>query len=129
MAPSEPIQPSPLTVDKFFTGYELSRLIYLKLTQAIDAIGSTNIRITKSQVAFRHRTAFAWAWIPAKYLGGKTAPLVLSIALPTHDPSSRWKEVVEPHSGRFIHHLELYSVEDIDKQVLAWLTEAWLSAG
>lgn len=37
--------------------------------------------MTKSQVAFYRRKAFAWAWMPGKYLRGRGAPLVLTLAL------------------------------------------------
>ena len=71
------------------------------------SIGDATVRATKSQVAFRRRRAFAWAWMPGQYLHGQVAPLVLTVALPARDPSPRWKQVVEPAPGRFIHHLEL----------------------
>jgi hypothetical protein len=41
----------------------------------------------------------------------------------------RWKEVVEPARGRFMHHLELTEAGDIDDQVRLWLYEAWVEAG
>ena len=84
--------------------------------------------MTKSQVAFRRRKAFAWAWIPGKYLGGETAPLVLTLSLRSRDPSARWMEIVEPSLGRFTHHLELYSPSDIDEEVRDWLQCAWQTA-
>ena len=95
----------------------------------IGALGSLELRVTKSQVAFRRRRAFAWAWMPGKILRGRTAPLVLSLALPERDPSPRWKQVVEPAPGRFMHHLELYTTADLDEQVAVWLRRAWEAAG
>ena len=95
----------------------------------IGALGSLELRVTKSQVAFRRRRAFAWAWMPGKILRGRTAPLVLSLALPERDPSPRWKQVVEPAPGRFMHHLELYTPADLDEQVAVWLRRAWEAAG
>lgn len=86
------------------------------------------MRVTKSQVAFRRRWAFAWAWRPGKYQRGKVASLVLTLSLPDRDSSRRWKEIVEARPGHFTHHLELYAVEEIDEQVRAWLEQAWLGA-
>ena len=77
----------PLTLEDFFSGYEPSRQLFTALQTAMDAIGPYELRITKSQIAFRCRKAFAWAWIPAKYLHGETAPLVLSVSLPARDLS------------------------------------------
>ena len=113
-----------MTIDEFFEGWEESRQIYDVLYSLVSSLGLVEVRVTKSQVAFRWRKAFAWAWIPGKYLRGKIAPLVLSLSLPRWDTSPRWKEIVEPAPGRFMHHLELYSTEDIDDEVRHWLLEA-----
>ena len=118
-----------MTVDEFLTGQSDSRRIFDALHAAVDAIGPVEVRVTKSQVAFRRRRAFAFAWRPGAYLRGQVAPLVLTLALRRRDPSPRWKEVVEPYPGRFTHHLELRSPTEIDDEVRAWLEEAWAAAG
>jgi hypothetical protein len=118
-----------MTLDEFFAGQEDSRRIFDALYLAVDAVGPAEIRVTKSQVAFRRRKAFAWAWMPGTYLRGKHAPLVLTLSLSRRDSSPRCKEIVEPTPGRFTHHLELRSAADIDGQVRSWLQEAWESAG
>jgi dihydroneopterin aldolase len=117
-----------LTVDEYFAGQEEARRIFEALRREIEGLGAVEVRVTKSQVAFRRRRAFAWAWRPGKYLRGECAPLVLTVALHYRDPSSRWKEIVEPKPGRFTHHLELYAVEEIDEDVQVWLEQAWLGA-
>jgi len=95
---------------------------------AIESIGPADMRVTKSQIVFRHRRGFAWTWMPAQHLRGDVAPLVLTINLNRRDESPRWKEVIEPRPGRFTHHLELRSTEDIDCEVLNWIREAWSQA-
>ncbi len=117
-----------MTLEEFFTGQELSRGIFEALQSAVEAIGPVELRVTKSQVAFRRRRGFVWAWMPGMYLRGKPAPLVLTLALRRRDSSLRWKEVVEPRPGLFIHHLELYSAGEIDDEVISWLREAWEEA-
>lgn len=116
-------------ISDFFTGYEAARPIFDALRQAVEALGPVELRVGKSQVSFRRRIAFAWAWMPDRYLGPGHAPLVLSVALRRRDASPRWKEIVEPAPGRFMHHLELYSSAEIDGDVLRWLQEAWELAG
>jgi len=54
--------------------------------------------------------------------------LVLAVGFRHRDPSARWKQIVEPCPGRFTHHLELWSVGDLDEVVRDWLREAWLAA-
>ncbi len=80
-------------------------------------------------MAFRRRKAFAWAWVPGKYLRGRVPQLVLTLALTRQDASPRWKEVVEAAPGHFTHHLEIYAAGEIDAEVGWWLREAWLAAG
>lgn len=116
-------------VDKFFEGYAGSRQLFDALLQRIDEICPVEIKVTKSQIAFRRNRPFTWVWIPAQYLRGNVAPLVLSLALPSRDPSPRWKEIVEPARGRFMHHLELYSTSEIDDEVDQWIQQAWKFAG
>jgi hypothetical protein len=122
-------------LDEFFAGQEQSRELFEALRQAVETIGPADLRVTKSQVAFRRtavpsrRKAFAWAWRPGQYLRGRTAPLVLTLGLRRRDASPRWKQIVEPSPGRFTHHLELYAIQDIDDQVRGWLREAWEGAG
>lgn len=94
----------------------------------VNAVGSTEVRVSKSQIAFRRRRGFAWAWMPGKYLHRKVAPLVLTVGLLRRDDSPRWKEIVEPYPGRFAHHLELYSLSDLNSEVREWLSEAWEDA-
>lgn len=115
--------------DKFFAGYEQSRRLFTGLERVISDLGQVKMKITRSQIAFYRRKAFAWAWIPARYLPQAAAPLVLSLSLRRGDPSPRWKEVVQPAAGRFMHHLELYSNDQLDAQLQAWLQEAYNLAG
>jgi hypothetical protein len=117
-----------VTVEEFFAGWEESRQIFDVLRTAADDAGAYDLVVTKSQVAFRRRRPFAWAWVPDRYLHGGHAPLVLSLSLRHRDPSPRWKEIVEPAPGRFMHHLELHAADEVDDEVRSWLQEAWLSA-
>ena len=109
---------------EFFSGYEKSREIFDHLYQRIRQRVDFDLRITKSQITFVSGKPCAWVWIPARYLKGPDlAPLVLTLVLPYQHPSPRWKEIVEPRPGSFTHHLELYSIEDIDQEVEDWLTQ------
>lgn len=116
-----------MTVDEFFAGFEDGKEIFSVLRKELENLGETSLRISKSQIAFRRKKAFAWVWTPRRHLKGnrKIAPLVLSLVFARRDPSQRWKEVVEPYPGRFMHHLELWSVDDVDSQVRDWLIQTW----
>ena len=106
----------------------MSQHLFEVVRDTINTIDNIEIQVTKSQIAFRRRKAFAWVWMPGKYLRSPCAPLVLTLALRRRDSSPRWKEIVEPSPGRFTHHLELYALADIDDEVRNWLREAWIAS-
>ena len=118
-----------MTLDELFEGQVESWRLFDALGAVVSSIGVADLRVTKSQIAFRRRRDFAWAWIPGRYLGGRTAHLVLTLGFRHRDPSPRWKQIVEPYPGRFTHHLELDSAGDVDDEVRLWLKEAWTLAG
>lgn len=118
-----------MTVDDFFAGRVGSRLIFEAVRRVVDTIGPAKIHVSKSQVAFRRRINFAMMWMPGQYLRRKAAPLVLVLSFRFRDPSPRWKSIVEPSPGRFTHHLELYSADDVDGEVAGWIRDAWMAAG
>jgi hypothetical protein len=120
-----------MSLSEYFKGDPTALRLFEAVRETVDSIGRVDIRATKSQVSFRRKKAFAWIWIPGKYLKGRKelAPLVLTIGLRRRDHSPRWKEIVEPYPGRFTHHLELHSINDIDDEVRGWIREAWEAAG
>jgi Domain of unknown function (DUF5655) len=109
----------------FFSGRALAARLFASVERAVRALGPVTVRVTRSQIAFSTKRAFAWAWCPDRWLTGDLAPLVLSVDLPRRDGSPRWKEVVEVRPGRFLHHLELRRASDIDGEVKAWLRDAF----
>lgn len=111
-------------VERFFDGRPEASAIFDALREVVAEFGPGAVRVTKSQIAFSRGRAFAWAWTPDRWLRGRTAPLVLSIALKERDPSPRWKEVIQPSPGRWMHHLELWSPSDVDDEVRTWLGRA-----
>lgn len=114
---------------QFFGNAAKAARLHSAVERAVDRVGPSHERTSKSQIAFRRRVSFAWTWQPRQYLGPRGAPLVVSISLSRRDRSRRWKEVVEPSPGRFMHHLELHQVADVDAEVRKWLAEAWEAAG
>ena len=86
------------------------------------------VRATKSQVAFREKRGFAYVWWPGRYIDSGV-PAVLSIALPRRIDSARFKEIVNPSPGVWMHHLELHDEEELDAEVAGWLQEARSAAG
>jgi len=98
--------------------------VYERVRGVLRELGPVEIRASKSQIAFRRRRGFAYLWLPGQYLRKPAAELVLSFSLGRHDASPRFKEVVHPSPTHWMHHLEVDGPDDIDGEVVAWLTEA-----
>jgi hypothetical protein len=113
----------------FLAGHPLALAVFERAHAALRAHGPLKVRTSKSQIAFRRRRGFAYLWLPGQYLRRPSAEVVLSIALGRHDPSARFKEVVQPSPRHWLHHLEVRDVSDIDAEVVAWLREAADRAG
>jgi hypothetical protein len=116
-------------IDAFYAGHPLARAVHDRVAAMIASIGPSEMRLAKSQVAFRRRRGFAYLWIPGRYLSNPAADVVLSIALPKRLRSERWKEVVQPAPRTWMHHLEVRAVEDLDEEVARWLRAAFEAAG
>ena len=114
-------------VRDFFAGHPDGAAVAAAVVAAVEALGPHTVRVTRSQVAFRRRVAFAWLWRPAQYVRSEV-PAVLSVGLATRDHSPRWKEVVQPSPGRWMHHLELTRPEEVDDEVRGWLRTAYDAA-
>ena len=119
---------APPAPERFFDGDPTGLAIFRAVQAAVGGIGPAEIRTTVSQVAFRRRRGFAYLWRPSRYLRPPTPPAVLSIALSLPLSSRRFKEVVNPAKGVWMHHLELAAPEAIDPEVVRWLRQAYAEA-
>lgn len=116
-------------MEAFFAGHPLGLATFEAARDCLAGAGPVDVRVSRSQVAFRRRRGFAYLWLPDRYLAHPAAEVVLSIALDRHDPSPRFKEVVNPARGVWLHHLEVRALSDIDAEVAAWLVESAASRG
>jgi hypothetical protein len=114
-------------VARFFEGDSEGRAIFAAVVDLIEQLGDCEMRVTKSQIAFRRRRGFAYVWRPDRYVDS-TVPAVLSIALPRRTPSMRFKQIAHPAPTVWMHHLELTTSADIDDEVRAWLVTAYDNA-
>ena len=94
----------------------------------LDDLGDVEVRVTKSQIAFRRRRGFAYLWDPGRYLD-TSVRVVLSLALDRQIDSTRFKEVVHPSTRVWMHHLEVGSIDEIDGEAMEWLREAYEAEG
>lgn len=112
----------------FFDGQPFALAVFRQVRSLLEEIGVVDIRVTKSEVAFRHGRGFAFLWVPSRWLRHPAADAVLSIALGRCIDSPRFKEVVHPTNSLWMHHLEVHELTDLDDEVTGWLAEAWACA-
>ena len=121
--------PYETAVDHYFEGECEGRRIFEAIASRVAEIGPAEVRVSKSEIAFRHDRGFAFVWRPAKYLKRADVPAVLSIALPRRRPAPRFKSIVHPSPRVWMHHVELRHATEVDAEVAAWLIEAYTAAG
>jgi hypothetical protein len=112
------------TAEDFFAGHPFALAVHDQVLEIVREFAPVDVRVSKSQVAFRLRRGFAYLWMPGQYLRHPDAEVVLSLSLGRHDDSPRWKEVAHPSARHWIHHLEVRDLADIDDEVAGWLREA-----
>lgn len=115
--------------EEFFAGHPDAMAVYRRMLSLTRELGPVEVRVSRSQVAFRRRTGFAYLWLPGRWLRRPSADVVLSIALARLDGSARFKQVADPAPRVWMHHLEVHSVADLDAEVARWLHEAYERAG
>lgn len=118
-----------LTPEGFFAGSQLGVAVYERVLAVLREVGPVQVRVSKTQVAFRRRRGFAYLWLPERVLGQRAAGIVvLSFALGRADDSPRLKQVVRVAPTHWMHHVEVREVDDVDDEVADWLVEAAAAA-
>jgi hypothetical protein len=120
------VDPTP---EQFFAGHPDALAVHQRVCSILERLGPFEVRVTRSQVAFRRTRGFAYLWLPGQYLRDPGAEVVLSLALGRRDDSPRWKEVAQPVPRHWMHHLEIHHLDDVDDEVAGWLREAADRAG
>ena len=85
----------PQTPEEFFAGHEDGLAVYRAVAGAVGALVPCEVRVSRSQIAFRRTRGFAYVWRPGQYLASEV-PAVLSVALDRPVESSRFKQVAHP---------------------------------
>jgi hypothetical protein len=120
--------PDGWTPEDLFEGHDDGLRVLREVESAVRALGEVEVRVTASQVQLRRRKGFAYVWRPGRYVANDV-PAVLSIALDHDLGSPRFKEVAHPSPAVWMHHLEVWAVDEVDAEVRGWLAEAYDQAG
>ena len=110
-----------------FLGTDPGRIaLFEAVEEAIAALGPSEYRVSKSQIAWKNPLNFALLSIPQRwYPGWHEGALLLTFGLGRRVEGEEIFRAVEPYPGRWTHHVLLQGPEDLDQAVLDWLAEAY----
>lgn len=109
---------------EFFGGNPEELLLFQTLEQAVGGcFPQAEERVQKSQVAFWTEHPFCYAWLPFRRVRNRPEHcIVVTFGLGERLVSPRILEAVEPYPGRWTHHTLLSAPEQVDEELLAWIT-------
>lgn len=111
-----------LTVEEYFaTGPEFERPIFEVVRAHLESLGPVVVEPVQVGVFFKRARTFA-------ELRPKTRWVTLSFILPVEVGADRVSRRVRISAARTYHETKLRLPDDVDDEVLAWLTEAYLSS-
>ncbi|MXI86059.1 hypothetical protein [Sphaerochaeta halotolerans] len=111
-----------MEADDFFSGFPQAKNLFEEIMYKISYLGPIQLKTSKSQISLIGQSAFAYFWIPGRYLKGRSmAPLVLSILLSYYDKIVLWKEVTKIKEHWYMHHLEIWEETSLTNSVLSVL--------
>lgn len=85
------------------------------------------VKHDRTQTAFRRRVQFLWLSLPHRK--AETGTLMLSIGLPSRLESARLLYAAEVAPGRWMHHLLIRSVDEIDADLSVIIQASWALIG
>ncbi len=99
--------------------------LYLAADGALMSFPRSRRRVSKTQVSYSTKRAFAWIWPPVRKVRGRPETyVVLSFALGRKLESPRIEQALEVYPGRWMHHLILSETGQLDEEVASWIAEA-----
>ena len=115
----------------FFDGHQNAWKLYESFeTMLYGAFPAVSKHVRKTQISFSNRNVFACvsfarikrkADLPDGYM-------VITLGLPEPLNSDRVAVKTEPYPGRWTHHIIISKPEDLDHELLSWISEAYVFA-
>lgn len=116
---------------RFFDGHEAALPLYEAFEQRLyELFPEAQRRVQKTQITFFNRHVFACASLQrVKRKAELPDPfLVITLGLAYPLDSSRVAVKCEPYPGRWTTHIVISSADEVDEELLSWLSEAYAFA-
>ncbi len=94
--------------------------------QILSRIPEAKIKVSKTQISFSYKRGFAFvSFNPCRKAARRPEVwMTVTFGLGYRKESPRIDVATEPYPGRWTHHVMVGSIDDIDEELLAWITEA-----
>ena len=121
------VQPWMDADEAFFAREPGTYPLYEAIAAAIlEDCPDVTIHVQKTQIAFTSRYHFAFVSLPFRRRQGRPdAYVILTFGLGHRLEDPRIIEAVEPHPGRWTHHVLIADEDEVDDQVRGWLAQAY----
>lgn len=117
-----------MTMPETFLAFPASIPLYeAVLARLREAFPDAAFKVSRTQTALVRRKQFAWLSAPKRK--ADAGAVMLSFGLPEPEASPRVFSRVEPYPGRFMHHVMIRDVAELDAECLDWLRRAWAFGG
>ena len=94
---------------------------------ALAACPGAHATVQKTQISLAARHGFACVSLPRR---ASDTGLIVTLGLAYRLDSPRVTQAVEPYPMRWTHHIPIRDADEIDCELLGWLSEAyWFSEG
>lgn len=116
---------------RFFDGRESAWPLYEALEKRlVDLFPAVRRKVQKTQISFSNRRIFVCAsFARVKRKAELPDPyLVVTLGLSYPLDSERIAAKTEPYPGRWTTHIVIGSIDEIDEELLTWLSEAYAFA-
>ena len=94
--------------------------------QILNRIPETKIKVSKTQISFSRKRGFAFvSFNPCRKAAQRPEVwMTVTFGLGYRKESPRIDVAAEPYPGRWTHHVMVGSIDDIDGELLSWISEA-----
>lgn len=111
-----------MSLEEYFsTGPERERPIFEAVMRHLDTVGPVHVEPVSVGIFLKRRRSFAELRPMQRWVA-------LSFSLPRPVRHERIARKVLAYHGRYNHVANLRDPDDLDHQILGWLTEAYLSS-
>ena len=87
---------------------------------------NVKVKVQKSQISFSNRYNFAFVSLPhRRKKGWPDICIILTFGLGYKLEHPRIMVATEPYPGRWTHHVIIQNKDEIDDQIMEWLSEAY----